>query len=189
MRFDDVEEHFGDQVDLTWKSFLLRPEPKESTVEKFTKYTESWANPAAVEPRAVFNQWSGEHAPPSSSMPAQIAWKIVGANWPEAEKLLHHRLLKAYFTENLTISDWDVLADLVQQVDVNREDFLAIASEQRQQIAQLVIDDHNEAVEQGIGAVPTLLINHALPVPGAQDLDSYLLWIQKIIDRRAEAAT
>ena len=42
MRFDDIKEHFGDQVELKWKSFLLRTEPKSPSMEKFTDYTQSW---------------------------------------------------------------------------------------------------------------------------------------------------
>lgn len=186
MRFDDIADHFGDQVDLTWKSFLLRLEPKTSSMEKHTRYTESWARPAEAEPRAVFNRWSGEHEPPSSSLPAQVAYKIVEANFAEAAPAMHRRLLEAYFTENRTVSDWAVLADVASAVGIDSTEFLTLADEQRQQLAQVVIDEHNEAIGQGITAVPTLLINEALPVPGAQELESYLIWIQRIIDRQAE---
>lgn len=187
MRFDDIAEHFGDQIDLTWKSFLLRTEPKATTMEKFTSYTQSWKRPAEAEPRAVFNTWSGENEPPSTSLPAQVAHKVVQANWPDAASAMHDRLLTSYFTENRTISDWDVLADIASQAGIDQDDFLLKVAEQREPMARLVIDEHNEAIEQGITAVPTLLLNNALPIPGAQDLDSYILWIEKIIDRQRQA--
>lgn len=185
MRFDDIKEHFGDQVDLTWKSFLLRGEPKATTMEKHQKYTLSWQRPAEAEPRAVFNTWSGEHEPPSSSLPAQVGFKVLEANWPEFAPAMHTRLLEAYFAENRTISDWGVLGDLAAEVGVDRNDFLTMVDEQRQSMAQVVIDQHNSAIEQGITAVPTLLINEVLPIPGAQELDSYIMWIQKILDRQS----
>jgi protein disulfide-isomerase len=181
-----VADHFGDQVDITWKSFLLRTEPKATTREKFVRYTQGWQTMAELEPRATFVPWTmdGEAEPPSTSLPAQIAHKVIAANWPEAATAVHNRLLTAYFTENRNISDWSVLADVVSEAGVDRDDFVTMVGEQRQTMAQLVIDEHNEAINQGITAVPTVLINEVLPVPGAQESEAYINWIQRLLDRQ-----
>ena len=50
MRLDEVQEHFGDQLTIDWKSFLLRVEPKTENREAFIAYTKSWLNPAEQEP-------------------------------------------------------------------------------------------------------------------------------------------
>ena len=105
------------------------------------------------------------------------------SSWPDRARALHWRLLEAYFTESRTISDWNVLADVVAEVGVDRADFLSLAAEQRESLAAVVIDEHNSAIEQGVTAVPTVLINNVLPVPGAQDSASYIAWIDKIIGR------
>ena len=97
---------------------------------------------------------------------------------------MHDRLMTAYFTQNRTISDWQVLADIAAEVGIDRAEFLTIAQEQRQSLAQVVIDEHNSAIEQGITAVPTVVINEVLPVPGAQDSDSYIAWIERILERQ-----
>ncbi len=181
-----MQEHFGDKVDITWKSFLLRTEPKATSRDKFVRYTQGWSRMQEMEPRADFRPWASDDEPPSSSLPAQIAHKVVAGNWPEAARPMHDRLMTAYFTENRTISDWQVLADVAAEAGVDRDEFQAMAQEQRPSLAQVVIDEHNSAIEQGITAVPTVLINQVLPVPGAQDSDSYIAWIERILERQGD---
>ncbi len=184
VRLDEVKKHFGDKVDITWKSFLLRTEPKTTNRDKFVAYTQGWQRMAEMEPRAAFNPWSSDttNEPPSSSLPAQVAYKVVEANWPEAAVALHWALLAAYFTENRTISDWDVLADVVVGVGVDRSEFLALVAEQGDTMSALVINEHNSAIEHGVTAVPTVIINEVLPIPGAQDAESYINWIERILE-------
>ena len=50
----------GDAIDVQWKSFLLVPEPKIRSLEKFTRYTESWQRPADMEPAAKFTTLRAE---------------------------------------------------------------------------------------------------------------------------------
>ena len=180
-----MAQHFGDQIDITWKSFLLRPEHKDRPRAEFVTYSQGWQRMAQLEPRATFTPWADGtlSEPPSSSMPAHVAAKIVEAHWPSQAQPLHWALLEAYFSYNRTISDWDVLADIVAEVGIARSDFVAMLAEQRQQMAGIVIDDHNGAIRQGITAVPTVLVNNALPIAGAQESDAYIAWISRIIER------
>lgn len=96
---------------------------------------------------------------------------------------MHHRLLEAYFSEHRTISDWGVLTELVSEIDADSSQFLAMLNERKNDLSELVIKEHNEAVNQGITAVPTVLINNVLPVPGAQESETYINWIERIIER------
>ena len=141
---------------------------------------------ANLEPRADFQPWSTQNTPPSGSLPAQIAHKIVVSEWPEMAMDMHYKLLKAYFSENRTISNWDVLADLVSSIGGDSGHFLSVVKEQREIFADAVISEHNEAINQGITAVPTVLINNVLPVPGAQETETYINWISRIIERTEE---
>src|SRR5262249_21906184 len=46
-RLHRLREEFGDQVELEWRSYLLRPHPDRApTLEQFRTYTQSWARPA-----------------------------------------------------------------------------------------------------------------------------------------------
>lgn len=169
---------------MTWKAFLLRTEAKGTDQEKFVTYTESWRRPAATEPGAVFNVWATDEPQPSSSVPAHVAAKSLALIAPDASDAFHHRLLSAYFTENRTISDWAVLADLAADVGLDRDEFLALTAERERTLAEEVIAEHNDAVRQGITAVPTMVIDEVLPVQGAQEVDTISRWIERLIERR-----
>lgn len=169
---------------MTWKAFLLRTESKATNQEKFVAYTESWLRPASVEPGAEFTVWSTDEPQPISSVPAHVAAKSVALTDPAASDAFHHRLLRAYFTENRTISDWAVLSDLAADVGLDRDEFLSFSAERERALAEEVIAEHNEAVQQGITAVPTMVIDEVLPVQGAQEVDTIARWIERLLERR-----
>ncbi len=151
--------------------------------EKFEQYSKGWNLIQNQEPRTKFRSWQGDSTPPSGSLPAQVAHKLVSTLWPELSMAMHHRLLEAYFSENRTISDWDVLAELVSEIGEDPSCFLHELEAQKGDLADQVISEHNDAVNQGITAVPTTLINKVLPVPGAQESETYINWIERIIER------
>ena len=83
--------------------------------EKFERYSKGWETIGSQEPRVNFRQWEGSSNPPSGSLPAQVAHKLVSTLWPEQQMQMHKRLLEAYFSENRTISDWTVLEEFVSE--------------------------------------------------------------------------
>ena len=119
-------------------------------------------------------------------MPAQIAQKAMEAFAPSAADAYHRRLMDAYFAENRTISDAEVLADLAADVGVDAGGFIRhLVENERVYAAASVIDEHNAAIEQGVTAVPTIVLDDVLPVQGAQDLESYERWIERLLERRS----
>ena len=121
-------------------------------------------------------------------LPAHIAAKAMAGFAPDAADAFHHRLLSAYFTENRTISDWSVLGEVAEEVGVDRHDFVSVAREQEHSLATVVIDEHNSAIQSGVTAVPTIVLDDVLPVQGAQDVATYETWINRLIDRRHSEA-
>ncbi len=185
MRLDELVLRMGDAIAIETKSFLLRPQTTEREREKFVGYTQSWLRPAAMEPAAKFNVWSSDSPAPTGSIPAQVAAKAI-ADWrPELSHKYERALLSAYFTDNRDISDQAVLADIAAESGAPRTEFLEFLVANEDAIAKRVIDEHNEAVEQGITAVPTVVIDDVLPVQGAQEVDLYEHWINKIIERHS----
>jgi predicted DsbA family dithiol-disulfide isomerase len=184
VRLDELHRRFGNGIDVSWKSFLLRTESKGTDQEKFVAYTQSWLRPAAAEPGAIFNVWATENPQPTSSVPAHVAAKSLALIDPEASDAFHHRLLSAYFSENRTISDWAVLSDLAADVGVDRDEFLSFTAERERTLSEEVIAEHNDAVRQGITAVPTMVIDEVLPVQGAQEVDTISRWIERLLERR-----
>jgi predicted DsbA family dithiol-disulfide isomerase len=174
----------GDAIDVQWKSFLLRTEPKTSSLEKFTKYTESWARPADMEPEAKFTTpWASGATPPSSSFPAQMAWKASAHFGEEAQQRYHHALLDAYFVQNRNISDGPELANIAHECDIDREAFVEHFTEQHDALRELVATEHNSAIQRGINAVPSVVLNELFPIPGAQDVETYERMVERVIER------
>lgn len=185
MRVDELAERLGDRVTITWKSFLLRTEPKTTSLDKFVDYTRSWQRPADTEPEAKFTTpWASGNTPPNSSIPAQVAWKIAAAYGPEVQDAFHHALLEAYFTDNRDISDWEVLSAIAADHGIPTDEFNEAAATRANELAQVVIDEHNEAIANEITAVPTVVIGGVLAVPGAQDVDTYERLIERYLERR-----
>lgn len=174
----------GDAIDVQWKSFLLRTEPKTTSLEKFAQYTESWKRPADMEPEAKFTTpWASGATPPSSSFPAQMAWKASAHFGAEAQQRYHHGLLDAYFVQNRDISNGPELAQIAHECDIDKDEFVALFTEQHDSLRRQVGQEHNDAVDRGVTAVPTVVLNGMFPVPGAQDVETYERLVARVIER------
>ena len=68
--------------------------------------------PAEAEPSLTFSVWATDNPQPSGSIPAHVAAKAMQEFEPDADERYHRRIMDAYFAENRTISDPDVLAAL-----------------------------------------------------------------------------
>jgi predicted DsbA family dithiol-disulfide isomerase len=183
VRLDQLNESRGDAITITWRSFLLRTEPKTTSREQFAAYTESWLRPAAMEPATKFRTWDeSSDDPPVSSLPAQVAAKAVDRTSPMAAWSFHRSLLSAYFTDNRDISDWEILRQVAEGSGVDLERYDELLAATRQDLASEVIDDHNAAIKREIHAVPSVLFGYQLVVPGAQEVAVY----ETLVDRFQE---
>lgn len=96
---------------------------------------------------------------------------------------LKERLLKAYFVDGLDIGDPDTIADCGAEVGMPRDGMRAFldstdgVDEVRQQLAF--------AAEAEITAVPTFVLDGRWAVPGAQDADTFVTVIRRLVERRA----
>ncbi len=173
MRIDEIESEFAGTVAVDWRSFLLRPKPEERRMESFTRYTESWARPAEMEPRATFNQWSGEHEPPSYSVPSAVAGKVAATFGPGARKAFSDAVFRAYFTENRTVSDIGVLIRLAGEAGLDATEFERRWEEGASGYSEAVFEDYFSAIEAEITGVPAVVVNKTWIIPGAVDTDHY----------------
>jgi len=180
-----AREPLGDAIDVEWKSFLLRVEPKTGDRERFVEYTRSWLRPAELEPAARFRVWASDDPQPSSSVPAQVAHKVLAARWPERAMDYHRRLLEAYFWENRDISDGEILVELAEQIGVDPVEFREAAAELTEEMTARVIEEHNSAVEHEVTAVPTVVFAGVFPIPGAQPVETYERIVEKIAEHRS----
>ena len=186
MRLDKLAESMGDRIKMEWKSFLLRPEPKTGDHASFVEYTKSWLRPGEAEPDTNFTVWASDESQPESSMPAQVAHKAVTALAPELADDYHHRLLSAYFTENQNIGDNETLLKLAAEVGIDRDALETIASENQESFTKMVIDEHNQAIQSSVTAVPTVVFQESFAVPGAQPVEAYERLVDRIAEKLAE---
>jgi predicted DsbA family dithiol-disulfide isomerase len=189
VRLDELIRSEGDGVAVTWRSFLLRPYPEERDPDEFTAYTTHWARPAGMEPRARFTTpWTGKHPPPSHSLPAAVAAKVVMQHFPAEFDEFHHRLMDAYFAENRTISEPSVLADVAGEAGVDGDAFVARYEEEWKPLARSAYDDHNLAVSSGINGVPAVVVADRYLVSGAVDVDHYRAVLARVREERRDGA-
>jgi predicted DsbA family dithiol-disulfide isomerase len=181
VRLEQVAEEYGDRVELIWRSFMLRPEPEERPMDKFVRYTESWERPGSMEDRVTFNRWSGDHEPPSHSLPSSVAGKVAETFGPEAARRFHHGAMRAYFTDNRTISDRQVLLDIARSADIDPDEFDRRWRDDEPEYVNRVVTEHNEAIGAGITAVPSLVVGERYLVPGAVDVADYRQVIERYL--------
>ena len=182
VRLDEVRREVGDVVTFEWRSFALRPSPKARPLDAFTRYTEGWARCADAEPRASFHTWSGEHAPPSHSMPCLVAGKAVSREFGDGGfDVFHLALMRAYFSDNRTISDREVILDVASGVRLDAHALSRRLDDDHDALEAAVVADHRDALSRGIAAVPTVVIDDEYMLQGAMSVEQY----RKVVARLA----
>jgi predicted DsbA family dithiol-disulfide isomerase len=180
VRLEQLSERVGDLVAIEWRSYLLRPEPREPSIEKFRAYTQSWLRPASMAPEVSFVPWATDNVQPSHSLPSAVAGKVAASFGAEAWDRYHVALMRAYFTDNRTISEVEVQVDVAEDCGLDRDEFAQRLAVDGEELAALVRQEHAAAMDHMVTAVPTVLVNDVLPIPGAQELDVYLNVVERI---------
>ena len=181
-RLEAIAGEFAGQIDIVWRSYLLRPEAKTGRdPEKFRRYTEGWRVPGAEPDAGPFRPWASDAPPPSHSVPAHRAAKAAAELGGEAFEAIHDRLMTAYFAENRDVSNFDVLRAVWNEAGLPDASF-EVAHEER--IERAVLADHAAAGDLGATGVPAIrrIDNDALIV-GAQPIDVYRRWVERSLER------
>ena len=84
---------------------------------------------------------------------------------------LKQALFAAHFTDNRNISDEEVLADIAEDVGLDREQALAVLADQR--YAEVVRTAEQQMQQQGIQSVPAGIFNQRHLVSGAQGVENF----------------
>lgn len=190
MRLRRLEEEYAGRVELDWRSYLLRPEPRVSrdrarAMEKFRRYTESWRVPAADADAGEFRVWQSDEGPPSHSVPAHLVAKAAARQGKEAFRRMHERLLRAYFSESRDISDDETLRALWLEVGLDPG---AFESRNDPELLRAVLSEHREALEAGATGVPAMrLADNPAVVVGAHPVELYRRWFDRSLEGRTTA--
>lgn len=192
VRLRRLEAEYDGLVELEWRSYLLRPEPRifsdsEAALEKFRTYSRSWSRVGADGDGdgGTFQVWSSDAGPPVSSIPAHGASKAARALGPEAFGAMHDRLFSAYFGESQDISSAEVLGALWQELGLPENGF--DLSSQPETLAQ-IRSEFRVAQEAGATGVPAVQLegNPAIIV-GAHPSSLYRRWIERTLQRNETA--
>ena len=186
LRLQEIQGEFGDAVRVTWKSYLLRPEPRPGRdLEKFRAYTRSWERPAADEPRAAFRTWQGDAGPPSHSVPAHVAAKAAGSHGAEAERAFRERLFLAYFSESRDVSDAATLRALWSEAGLPPGGFERTADST---LEARVRAEHAEALSLEANGVPAVRVGESeFVLVGAQPIETYRRWLRRSLEASIRA--
>ncbi|MCG8588813.1 MAG: DsbA family protein [Proteobacteria bacterium] len=188
VRLERVRDEYAGQVELEWRSYLLRPNPNSARdPEQFRAYTRSWLRPAAEPDAGQFRVWESDEGPPSHSVPAHLAAKAARSLSEAAFRRLHGRLLQAYFAENRDISRESVLRELWSEVELPAADFARVSDSA---FRDEVLDEHAGALELGVTGVPAVILEGTdAVILGAQPLEVYRRWIDRTLERRQRGET
>ncbi len=179
MRLRRIEENHRDEIDLEWRSFLLRPRPSPGrTLEKFREYTKSWQRPAADSDSGNFREWRTDEGPPSHSIPPHLVAKAAARLGSAAFEQVHEALLRAYFFDSRDITTDETLVSIWRDAGLPESDF-----ERREDpaILQAVLREHNEAQEHGATGVPAVRVEGGDGIiVGAHPYELYERWVQRL---------
>jgi predicted DsbA family dithiol-disulfide isomerase len=176
VRLARISEELGDAVSIAWKAYLLRPTPKQRSLERFREYTQTWLVPASAPEGGRFRVWTSDEGPPSHSVPAQVACKAAARQ--DGFHRYHLALMDAYFWDNRDVSRADVQADVARACGLDVARFAADLDDHV--LEQEVVRDYRDAVERGITAVPSVVVDDEWVIPGAQDL----LFYRRVVEKR-----
>ncbi|HZG72605.1 MAG TPA: DsbA family oxidoreductase [Chondromyces sp.] len=93
-------------------------------------------------------------------------------------KEITERLLKAYFTDSKDLGDKDTLADLAEEMGLNRTKVEGVLASN--QFATEVRDDEQEAYQIGVKGVPFFVFNQKYAVSGAQPTEVFVNVLEKV---------
>ena len=183
VRIDRLERDTPGEVEIEWRSYLLRPEPSPGRdLERFRAYTRSWSRPGAEPDSGTFRVWQGDAGPPSHSIPPQLAAKAAARLGEASSRRMHERLLRAYFAESRDITDRETLRSLWAEVGLPEDEFARVDDPA---LLREVLAQHREALETGVTGVPAVqLAGSDAVIVGAHPLDLYRRWVERTRARR-----
>jgi predicted DsbA family dithiol-disulfide isomerase len=178
VRIDRLERDSPGEVEIEWRSYLLRPKPSPGRdLERFRAYTRSWSRPGAEPDSGTFRVWQGDAGPPSHSIPPQLAAKAAARLGEASFRRMHERLLRAYFAESRDITDRETLRSLWAEVGLPEDQFARVDDPA---LLREVLAQHREALETGVTGVPAVqLAGNDAVIVGAQPLDLYRRWVER----------
>lgn len=95
------------------------------------------------------------------------------------DALISEKLLQANFTDSKDVGDIETLAEIAEEVGLNKEESLAVLQD-KQAYAKEVYADIEEAKQFGITGVPYFIFNRKYAISGAQPAETFAQALNKV---------
>ena len=190
-RLEEALEQTGfiSQAQVEFKSFELdpnTPKPSEKTMyevlaEKYGSTVEAAKTMTAgvvEQAKTVGLDYNFENMKPANTLDAHrlVKWASAQGKAEEANELLLH----AYFIEGKDIGNNDVLLELMESLELSREEAEKILNS-KEYLADVRIDIA-KAGQIGVRGVPFFVINDKYAISGAQPTETFISALQKVAD-------
>jgi predicted DsbA family dithiol-disulfide isomerase len=179
---DRIQAELGENVEIDWRSFELRPEP-EPTLDPNAEYLHRvWGQ--SVYPMAEDRGLALKLPPvqPRSRKAHEAAEFAREAGLLDA---MNRALFKAFFEDGRDLADPEVLVDIGRSVGLDENGLREALASGRHQ--ERVLDDEHLARQIGISGVPALIVTagaQAYLVSGAQPYET----VKDVIERALSGA-
>lgn len=190
------------EAELRWLPFELNPDmpPEgEGQTEHIARKYGRTAEQAAAnrgQLRAIGEQagYSFAYAGAEPEPPAMIwntflahkllKWALVEAG-AEAQTRLKLALFDAHFQQRLRIADRDILLELAEACGLVRAGAEAALDDAA--LGEIVRREERLAWDRNISGVPAMVVNGKFLIPGAQEPETYVNVLRKMVTREAQA--
>ncbi len=189
-QLEEALEATGTEHEIRWHPFELNPQlPPEgqSITENFqqkydsppekTKETVQMYADIGAELGFEFNLDDDSKMHNSFNLHQLLHW----ANQQGRKNDLEMALFKAHFTDGREMSDIEVLADVAEEIGLDRAEAVSVIEDQR--FASAVREEQKFWIEQGISGVPAVVFDRQHLVTGAQGVENFTSILNQLADR------
>ena len=184
------------EADIRWRPFELNrdmPEEGEDMGQHMLRKYGVPPNRAASNQMAQIAQQAGYEMrylgegeePPRRIWNTFLAHKLLhwalDAQGPEAQTRLKLALFDAHFQQRRNMADREVLLDIAESEGFDRE--AASAALDDEALSETIRTEEAQALEMGVTAVPMMLVNRRVMIPGAQDPETYATTLRRVVER------
>ena len=194
VRFTRAVEQAGVDVDVVYRSFELDPRVPtgdgpplvDYLAQKFGDRSRVQAAHARLTSAGadlgIDFRWEGMRRANTFDGHRLLAWALHESG-PGAQRALKERLLAAYFSEGLDVTDHEVLAGLAEDAGLDRGAAAALLASDAE--ADFVRAEREEAYGHGITAVPTFVVEGEWMLQGAHETEKWVKALTHISDELA----
>lgn len=184
------------EADIRWHPFELNrdmPEEGEDMGQHMLRKYGVPPNQAASDRMAGIAQQAGYdmrylgegEEPPRRIWNTFLAHKLLHwaleAQGPEAQTRLKLALFDSHFQQRRNMADREVLLDIAESEGFDRD--AASAALDDEALSETVRAEEAQALEIGVTAVPMMLVNRRVMIPGAQDPETYAVTLRRVVER------